>query len=85
MPVRYDDDPESGQAPIDGHNVAEYEVEAVPGRPIEDRPGEGQVSIAAGQTDGGRFEVRLDGALIFSNLESGRFPEYEEIRKHLVK
>ena len=36
-------------------------------------------------SDGGRFEVRLNGALIYSKLESGRFPEYEEIRKHLVK
>ena len=55
MPVRYDDDPGSGQAPIDGHNVAEYPVEAVPGRPLEYRPGEGGVRIAAGQTEGGRY------------------------------
>ena len=36
-------------------------------------------------SDGGRFEVRLAGVLIYSKLESGRFPEYEEIRKHLIK
>ena len=36
-------------------------------------------------SDGGRFEVSLDGALIYSKQESGRFPEYEEIRKHLVE
>ena len=36
-------------------------------------------------SDGGRFEVNLDGAIIYSKLESGRFPEYEDIRKHLVK
>ena len=49
MPVRYDDDPGSGHAHIDGHNVAEYEVEAVPDRPLKDRLGEGGVSIAAGK------------------------------------
>ena len=36
-------------------------------------------------SDGGRFEVNLDGALISSKLESGRFPEYEEFRERLVK
>ncbi len=34
-------------------------------------------------SDGGRFEVSLDGTLIYSKLETGRFPEYEEIRKLL--
>jgi selenoprotein W-related protein len=34
-------------------------------------------------SDGGRFEVSLDGSLIYSKLETGRFPEYEEIRKKL--
>ena len=42
MPVRYDDDPGSGHAQIDGHNVAEYELEAVPGHPMEERHGEGE-------------------------------------------
>ena len=34
-------------------------------------------------SDGGRFEVSVNGKLIFSKLETGRFPEYPEIRKHL--
>ena len=42
MPVRHDDDPGSGQPQIDGHKVAEYEVEAVPGHPMEERHGEGE-------------------------------------------
>ena len=51
MQVRYYDDPRSGQPHIYGHNVAEYEVEAVLDRPMEDRPGEGEVRIALGQTE----------------------------------
>lgn len=34
-------------------------------------------------SDGGRFEVSVNGKQIFSKLATGRFPEYEEIRKHL--
>ncbi|MBI4531771.1 MAG: SelT/SelW/SelH family protein [Candidatus Latescibacteria bacterium] len=34
-------------------------------------------------SDGGRFEVSIDGKLVFSKLEEGRFPEFEEIKKHL--
>jgi selenoprotein W-related protein len=34
-------------------------------------------------SDGGRFEVSVDGKLIFSKLKTGRFPDYPEIRKHL--
>jgi selenoprotein W-related protein len=30
-------------------------------------------------SDGGRFEVSLDGTLVFSKLETGRFPENKEI------
>ena len=29
---------------------------------------------------GGVFEVRKDGELVFSKKESGRFPEWDEIR-----
>jgi len=32
---------------------------------------------------GGRFEVSIDGKLVFSKLQTGRFPEYDEIRKHM--
>ena len=55
MQVRYYDDPRSGQPHIYGHNVAEYEVEEVLDRPMEDRPGGGGVRIALGQTDAGRY------------------------------
>jgi len=34
-------------------------------------------------SDGGRFEVSIDGKPVFSKLETGRFPEYQEIRKHI--
>jgi len=33
--------------------------------------------------DGGRFEVTVDGELVFSKLEEGRFPETAEIKAHL--
>ena len=46
MQVRYYDDPSSGQPHMYGHNVAEYEVEAVPDRPMEEGPAEGGASIA---------------------------------------
>ncbi len=35
------------------------------------------VKLIAG--DGGRFEVKLNGKLIYSKLETGRFPELKEI------
>jgi selenoprotein W-related protein len=34
-------------------------------------------------SDGGRFEVSVDGKLVFSKLEEGRFPEASEIQKLL--
>ncbi len=34
-------------------------------------------------SDGGRFEVTVDGNLVFSKLQEGRFPEDEEIMAHL--
>jgi len=34
---------------------------------------------------GGRFEVSLDGELIYSKLQEKRFPEYDEIEQHLKK
>lgn len=46
MQARYYDDPGSGQPHIYSHNVSEDEVEAVLGRPMEDRPGEGGVRAA---------------------------------------
>jgi selenoprotein W-related protein len=35
-------------------------------------------------SDGGRFEVSIDGKQVFSKLKTGRFPEYPEIRKHIT-
>jgi selenoprotein W-related protein len=34
-------------------------------------------------SSGGRFEVSIDGNLIYSKLQTGRFPEYQEIRQHI--
>jgi selenoprotein W-related protein len=34
-------------------------------------------------SDSGRFEVSIGGKLIYSKLETGKFPEYQEIRKHI--
>jgi selenoprotein W-related protein len=34
-------------------------------------------------SDGGRFEVSIDGKLVFSKLQTGRFPDYSEIRKQI--
>ena len=34
-------------------------------------------------SDSGRFEVSIDGRRIFSKLETGRFPEYQEICKQI--
>ena len=33
-------------------------------------------------SDGGRFEVSVEGDLVFSKLAEGRFPEDEEINAH---
>ncbi len=40
-----------------------------------------QMTLIPGE--GGRFEVQVDGDLIFSKLATGRFPEFEEIRDSL--
>jgi selenoprotein W-related protein len=31
-------------------------------------------------SDGGRFEIELDGQLIFSKVAEGRYPEFDEIK-----
>jgi selenoprotein W-related protein len=36
-------------------------------------------------SSGGRFEVTLDGDLVYSKLQEKRFPEYAEIEPHLKK
>ena len=42
MLVRYDDDPRSGQPRIAAHNVAQFEVEAVPDYPMKTAPARGE-------------------------------------------
>jgi selT/selW/selH-like putative selenoprotein len=37
------------------------------------------------KSSGGAFEVKADGRLLFSKLETGRFPKNEEILALLVK
>lgn len=34
-------------------------------------------------SDGGVFEVEVDGKLVFSKKKEGRFPEWNEIAPHL--
>lgn len=36
-------------------------------------------SLTLVPSDGGRFEVSLDGQLIFSKMATGRFPENKEV------
>ncbi len=36
-------------------------------------------------SDGGRFEVEVNGELIYSKLQAGRHPEVEEIRQAIQK
>jgi len=31
-------------------------------------------------SDGGKFEVTLDGELAFSKLKEGRFPDFDEVK-----
>lgn len=33
--------------------------------------------------DGGKFELEIDGKLVFSKKAEGRFPEWAEIQAHL--
>jgi len=37
------------------------------------------------KSSGGAFEVKTDGRLLFSKLETGRFPENDEILGFLTK
>ncbi len=36
--------------------------------------------VALVPASGGRFEVYVDGEMVFSKKEAGRFPKYEEVR-----
>jgi len=42
-----------------------------------------KLAIALKPSDGGIFDVVLDGKLIFSRKQEGRFPTVEEIKKHI--
>lgn len=33
--------------------------------------------------DGGVFEVEVDGELVYSKKQTGRFPEWDEMQPHL--
>ncbi|PRQ02325.1 Rdx family protein [Enhygromyxa salina] len=39
----------------------------------------GQVEVELIEGDRGAFEVALDGDLIYSKLQTGRFPRYAEV------
>jgi len=53
--VRYYIDPETELPHIYRHGVAEHEVEDVPRRPIEDRPGREGARVAVGRTEAGGY------------------------------
>jgi len=36
-------------------------------------------------SSGGRFEVTVDGELVYSKLKEKRFPEYDEVQPHVKK
>jgi uncharacterized DUF497 family protein len=55
MKIRYYIDPETSLPHINKHNVSEEEVEAILGKPGEDRPGREGSRMAIGQTENGRF------------------------------
>lgn len=39
--------------------------------------------VALVPATGGRFEVRLDGEVLFSRAEAGRFPESKELKQRV--
>lgn len=41
----------------------------------------GEVALVPGQ--GGVFEIALDGALVWSRAEEGRFPEAKEVKRRV--
>ena len=42
-----------------------------------------RLTVALKPSDGGIFDVALDGKLIFSRKQEGRFPTIDEIKKHI--
>jgi hypothetical protein len=55
MDIRYFIDPETGTPHVYRHGVTEEDVQDVPRRPIEDRPGRAGSRVALGRTDAGRY------------------------------
>jgi selT/selW/selH-like putative selenoprotein len=43
------------------------------------------VTIEKVESSGGRFEITVDGALVYSKASTGRFPAYQEIPKLVVE
>lgn len=42
--------------------------------------GQGISGLKLVPSDGGRFEISVNGKLVFSKLEAGRFPELNELK-----
>ncbi len=42
-------------------------------------------SLTLVPSDKGRFEFSIDGDLVFSKVQEGRFPEYDEIQPYIQK
>ena len=55
MKIRFYIDPETNLPHIYDHDLREAEVEDVPRKPGEDRPGKSNSRISIGQTKGGRY------------------------------
>jgi hypothetical protein len=55
MDLRFNLDPETGQAHVYGHGVTEEEVRQVMGKPGQDYPGRRNSRMRLGQTDAGRY------------------------------
>jgi selenoprotein W-related protein len=46
--------------------------------------GRGVASLSLVPSDNGRFEVTVNGDLVFSKLEAGRFPELKELKEKVA-
>ena len=42
-------------------------------------------SLTLVPADGGRFELTVNGDLVFSKLAAGRFPEWDELKPEIDK
>jgi hypothetical protein len=76
--IRYYMDPETQIPHIRRHGVAEYEVEDVLRRPMEDRPGRDGSRVAVGRTEAGRYvrviyvpDALLDSVFVITAYQIG--------------